>query len=72
MRIFHAIGIRKRAIPVNVAFKTKNKGTIQHLTIDYTGLKAYGESEWKVNKYGTDGETVSLAQVTCSGKYKYA
>ncbi|ATF09775.1 Mobile element protein [Candidatus Enterovibrio altilux] len=33
---------------VNITFKTKNKGTIQHLVIDSTGLKVYGESEWKV------------------------
>lgn len=27
---------------------------IQHLAIDATGLKVYGEDEWKVKKHGTD------------------
>ncbi len=36
-------------------FKTKNKGSIQHLTIDSTELKVYGEREWKVKKnHGTN------------------
>ncbi|MGR5418438.1 IS5 family transposase [Vibrio diabolicus] len=48
--------ISKRAKTVNVAFKTKTKGTIQHLAIDATGLKAHGEGEWKVKKHGTDGK----------------
>ena len=40
----------------NVAFNTKTKGTIQHLAIDASGLKVYGEGEWKVKKHGTDGK----------------
>ncbi|CCO50352.1 transposase (fragment) [Vibrio nigripulchritudo SOn1] len=48
--------ISTRAQTVNVAFKTKTKGIIQHLTIDATGLKGYGEGEWKVKKHGTDGK----------------
>ncbi|ATF08926.1 Mobile element protein [Candidatus Enterovibrio altilux] len=40
---------------VNGTFRVKNKGTIQHLAIDYTGLKVYGEGEWRVKKHGTDG-----------------
>ncbi|HAS3930664.1 TPA: transposase, partial [Vibrio cholerae] len=31
-------------------------GAIQHLAIDATGLKVYGEGEWKVKKHGTDGK----------------
>ncbi|ATF08559.1 Mobile element protein [Candidatus Enterovibrio altilux] len=31
-----------RAKTVFVALKTKIKGTIQHLVIDFTGLKLYG------------------------------
>lgn len=50
----HYSCISKRAKTVNVAFKTKTKGTIQHLAIDATGLKVYGEGEWKVKKHGTD------------------
>ncbi|AWG86253.1 transposase [Vibrio parahaemolyticus] len=41
---------------VNISFKTKTKGTIQHLAIDATGLKIYGEGERKVRKHGTDGK----------------
>lgn len=52
----HYSCISKRAKTVNVAFKTKTKATIQHLAIDATGLKVYGEGEWKVKKHGTDGK----------------
>ncbi|WP_425667491.1 IS5 family transposase [Vibrio tubiashii] len=52
----HYSCISKRAKTVNVAFKTKTKGTIQHLAIDATGLKVFGEGEWKVKKHGTDGK----------------
>lgn len=52
----HYSCISKRAKTVNVAFKTKTKETIQHLAIDATGLKVYGEGEWKVKKHGTDGK----------------
>ncbi|MCV5275034.1 transposase, partial [Escherichia coli] len=41
---------------VEVSFKTKTRGAIQHLAIDATGLKVYGEGEWKVKKHGTDGK----------------
>ncbi|ATF08562.1 hypothetical protein BTN50_0014 [Candidatus Enterovibrio altilux] len=30
---------------VNVTFKTTNKGSIQHLTMDFVGLKIYVEEE---------------------------
>lgn len=39
-----------------MSFKTKTLGAIQHLAIDATGLKVYGEGEWKVKKHGTDGK----------------
>ncbi len=52
----HYSCISKRAKTVNVTLKTKTKGTIQHLAIDATGLKVYGEGEWKVKKHGTDGK----------------
>ncbi|ATF08769.1 Mobile element protein [Candidatus Enterovibrio altilux] len=35
----HYSCISKRAKTVNVTFKKKNKGSIQHLAIDSTGLK---------------------------------
>ncbi|WP_305842989.1 IS5 family transposase [Photobacterium leiognathi] len=56
LRCPHYSCISRRAKDVDVSFKTKTKGTIQHLAIDATGLKIYGEGEWKVKKHGTDGE----------------
>ena len=41
--------ISKRAKSVNVRFKTPIRGGISHLVIDSTGLKVFGEGEWKVN-----------------------
>ncbi len=48
--------ISRRAKDVEVCFKTSSRGTIQHLAIDATGVKVYGEGEWKVKKHGTDGK----------------
>jgi hypothetical protein len=33
---------------VNVSFKASTRGEIAHLVIDSTGLKVFGEGEWKV------------------------
>ncbi len=52
----HYTCISRRAKQVEVSFKTKTKGEIQYLAIDATGLKVYGEGEWKVKKLGTDGK----------------
>ncbi len=52
----HYTCISRRAKEVEVSFKTKTRRTIQHLAIDATGLKVYGEGEWKVKKHGTDGK----------------
>lgn len=52
----HYTCISKRAKTVNIAFKTKSRGAIAHLAIDATGLKVYGEGEWKVKKLGTVGK----------------
>ncbi|ATF08989.1 hypothetical protein [Candidatus Enterovibrio altilux] len=41
---------------VNVVFKTKTEGFVQHLVIDFMGLKAYDKGEWTIKKYGTDGK----------------
>ncbi|ATF09786.1 Mobile element protein [Candidatus Enterovibrio altilux] len=37
--------ISKHAKTVSVTFKTKNKGSVQHLAIEPTELKVYGEGE---------------------------
>lgn len=54
----HYTCISLRAKEVEVSFKTKTRDAIQHLAIDATGLKVYGEGEgeWKVKKHGTDGK----------------
>ncbi|ATF09597.1 Mobile element protein [Candidatus Enterovibrio altilux] len=41
----HYSCISKRTKIVNVTFKTKNKGSIQHLAIDAMGLKVCSEGE---------------------------
>ncbi|CAI1844810.1 Uncharacterised protein [Serratia proteamaculans] len=40
--------VSRRAKSVNIPFKTPTRGEIAHLVIDYTGLKVFGEGEWKV------------------------
>ncbi len=45
--------INCRSKKVEVLCKTKTRGAIQHFAIDATGLKVYGEGEWKVKKHGT-------------------
>ncbi len=52
----HYTCISRRSNDVEACFKTSTRDTIQHLAIDATGLKAYGEGEWKVKKYETDGK----------------
>ncbi len=34
--------------------KTSTRGEIAHLVIDSTGLKVFGEGEWKVRKHGKE------------------
>ncbi len=46
----HYTCISRRAKQIEISFKTKTKGAIRHLAIDATGLKVYGEGEWKVKK----------------------
>ncbi len=52
----HYICISRRSKDIEVSFKAKTRGSIQHLAIDATGLKVYGEGEWKVKKHGNDGK----------------
>ncbi|WP_270037595.1 transposase [Klebsiella pneumoniae] len=46
--------VSKRAKSVNISFKTFTRGEIAHLVIDSTGLKVFGEGEWKVKKHGKE------------------
>jgi hypothetical protein len=52
----HYTYLSRRTKQVEVSFKTKTRGAIQHLVIDATGFKIYGEGEWKVKKHGTDSK----------------
>lgn len=50
--------VSKRAKSVNISIKTLTRGEISHLVIDSTGLKVFGEGEWKVRQHGTDKHRV--------------
>ncbi|ATF09693.1 Mobile element protein [Candidatus Enterovibrio altilux] len=46
----HCSCICKQTKTINVAFKIKITKPIQHLILDFAGLKIYGDGEWKVKK----------------------
>ena len=46
--------ISKRSKTVQVKYRNKSRGTIRHIAIDSTGLKVFGEGEWKVKKHGAE------------------
>lgn len=46
--------VSKWAKCVNVSIKTPTHGEISHRVIDATGLKVFGEGEWKVRQHGAD------------------
>jgi hypothetical protein len=50
--------ISKRAKRVNISIKTPTRGEISHLVIDATGLKVFGEGEWKVRQHGASKRRV--------------
>ncbi|EJM5006885.1 IS5 family transposase [Salmonella enterica] len=50
--------VSKRAKTVNISIKTPTRGEIEHLVIDSTGLKVFGEGEWKVRQHGADKRRV--------------
>lgn len=50
----HYTCISRRTKEAEVSFKAKARGAIQHLAIDATGLKVYGEG--KIKEHGTDGK----------------
>ncbi len=39
---------------MSIPFKNPTRGEIAHLVIDSTGLKVFGEDEWKVKKHGKE------------------
>jgi hypothetical protein len=50
--------VSRRAKSVNIPFKTPTRDKIAHLVIDSTGLKVFGEGEWKVKKHGQEKRRV--------------
>lgn len=46
--------ISKRAKTVDVDYRLPSRGPIRHVVIDATGLKVFGEGEWKVHKHGKE------------------
>ena len=50
--------VSKRARTVKVAYRQPPKGSITDLVIDSTGLKVFGEGEWKVSKHGAEKRRV--------------
>ncbi|MEZ8292011.1 MULTISPECIES: IS5 family transposase [Vibrio] len=46
--------ISKRSKTVQVKYHNKSRGAIRHIAIDSTGLKVFGEGEWKVKKHGAE------------------
>ncbi|WP_234920441.1 transposase, partial [Aeromonas veronii] len=50
--------VSKRARTVTVAYRQPSKGGITDLVIDSTGLKVFGEGEWKVRKHGAEKRRV--------------
>lgn len=51
---YTCVSKRARSVNVNVSFKTPTRDEIAHLVIDSTGLKVFGEGEWKVKKHGKE------------------
>lgn len=50
--------VSRRAKTVSISIKTPTRGEISHRVIDSTGLKVFGESEWKVRQHGADSRRV--------------
>lgn len=50
--------VSKRAKSVSVSFKTPTRGEMAHLVMDSTGLKVFGEGEWKVRKHSKERQRI--------------
>jgi hypothetical protein len=46
--------ISKRAQTVDIKYRNPCSGPITHLVVAATGLKVYGEGEWKMRKHGKE------------------
>ncbi len=50
--------ISKRAKTVDINYRLPSQSPVAHLIIDATGLKVYGEGEWKIRKHGKEKRRV--------------
>ncbi len=50
--------ISKRAKTVDINYRLPSQSPVAHLVIDATGLKVYGEGEWKIRKHGKEKRRV--------------
>ncbi|OOE80037.1 IS5 family transposase [Salinivibrio sp. PR6] len=50
--------ISKRAKIVEVHYRLPSRGPVAHVVIDATGLKVFGEGEWKMRKHGQEKRRV--------------
>ena len=46
--------INKRASRYNIPYRLPSQSQVTHLVIDATGLKVYGEGEWKLRTHGKE------------------
>ena len=46
--------ISKRAKTVDIKYRRRIVGPVRHLVVDATGLKVFGEGEWKVRTHGAE------------------
>ena len=51
LRSLNYSSISKRAKTVEIKYRNPSRGAIRHIAIDSTGLKVFGEGEWKVKKH---------------------
>lgn len=51
----HHTSLQKRAAKLGITFQVAQPEGPIDLVVDSTGLKVYGEGEWKVKKHGADG-----------------
>jgi len=50
--------VSKRAKTVEIKYRLYSQGSFAHPVDDATGLKVYGESEWKICKHGNEKQRV--------------
>lgn len=59
LAILDFTGLAKRAAKLNVSLSVAAASGPIDVVVDSTGLKVYGEGEWKVRKHGVGGRTSS-------------